>query len=92
MNGFALCKKNFVKISTASIVQQKNINLRRMWYAGEELCRKKDDYVERKSYSCFFSSNGMFLNLGALWLESRWNSPIFIIYKSLDPLELKIKL
>ena len=53
---------------------------------------RKMTNVERKSYSCFFSSNGMFLNFGAFWLESRWNSLIFIIYESLDPFEFKIKL
>ena len=53
---------------------------------------RKMSNLERKSYFCFFSSNGMFLDFGVSWLESPANNLIFVIYTFFDPFELKIKL
>ena len=53
---------------------------------------RKMSNLERKSYFCFYSSNGMFLDFGVSWLESPANNLIFVIYTFFDPFELKIKL
>ena len=53
--------------------------------------KKKMTNEERKIYSCFSSSNGMFLNLGISWLESLGNSSIFVIY-NFDGVVLEIYL